>query len=110
MPNLLKSALIGNKSRWFSTPNLLAGQRAMSWVAIAAMVLVTVTAGIVIKLGSHASTHVAGQDYLICDNPSTYLTSPWTYNALASGSQSYTVAQYEALPGYGTTLPPLPSY
>ena len=39
-----------------------------------------------------------------------YLTSPWTYDALASGSHSYTVAQYESLPGYGTTLPPLPAY
>ncbi len=52
---------------------------------------------------------VPGQSYLICNQPSQ-LTSPWTYDALASGSQSYTAAQYEALSGYGTTLPPLPSY
>ncbi len=54
-----------------------------------------------------------GRDYQICTDPQTraqYLTSPWTYHALASGSQTYTVAQYQALPGYGTTLPPLPSY
>lgn len=59
---------------------------------------------------AYSPTHVAGQDYNICDLTSTYLTSPWTYHALASGSQSYTVAQYEALSGYGTTLPPLPAY
>lgn len=64
---------------------------------------------------SHAATFtpptVPGQSYQICSaNGSQYLTSPWTYNALSSGSQSYTVSQYEALPGYGTTLPPLPSY
>ena len=29
---------------------------------------------------------------------------------LASGSRSYTVSQYKTLPGYGKTLPPLPSY
>jgi hypothetical protein len=55
-------------------------------------------------------TSVPGENYQICDLQSTYLTSPWTYHALASGSQSYTVAQYEALAGYGTTLPPLPAY
>lgn len=47
---------------------------------------------------------------MICDQTAQYLTSPWTYHALASGSQTYTVAQYEALPGYRTTLPPLPPY
>ena len=59
---------------------------------------------------AYAPAHVSGQDYAICDLTSTYLTSPWTYTGLASGSQQYTVAQYEALTGYGTTLPPLPSY
>jgi hypothetical protein len=53
---------------------------------------------------------VAGKAYQVCDQQAKYLTSPWTYHALASGSHSYTVAQYEALPGYGKTLPPLPSY
>ena len=57
-----------------------------------------------------AFTSVPGQSYNICDDTAQYLTSPWTYHALASGDQTYTVAQYEALPGYGTTLPPLPSY
>lgn len=54
--------------------------------------------------------HVPGENYQICEEQSKYLTSPWTYDALKSGSQSYTVARYEALPGYGRTLPPLPSY
>jgi hypothetical protein len=56
---------------------------------------------------------VPGESYQLCTDPTAqaeYLTSPWTYDGLASGSQSYTVSQYEALPGYGTTLPPLPSY
>ena len=57
-----------------------------------------------------AGYKVPGENYQICNEKSKYLTSPWTYDALASGSQSYTVAQYEALPGYGTKLPPLPSY
>jgi hypothetical protein len=60
--------------------------------------------------GRPAPSHVRGQDYQICDQQSKYLTSPWTYHALVSGSRSYTVAQYKALPGYGKTLPPLPSY
>ena len=57
-----------------------------------------------------AVSRVLGQKYQICDEQSRYLTSPWTYDALASGSRSYTVSQYKALPGYGRTLPPLPSY
>ena len=57
-----------------------------------------------------AASQVPGQNYQICNEQSQYLTSPWTYHALASGSRSYTVSQYEALPGYGRTLPPLPSY
>ena len=57
-----------------------------------------------------AASRVPGQNYQICDEQSQYLTSPWTYHALASGSRSYTVSQYKALPGYGRTLPPLPSY
>jgi hypothetical protein len=57
-----------------------------------------------------AAYQVPGQNYLICNERSKYLTSPWTYHALTSGSRSYTVAQYTALRGYGTTLPPLPSY
>jgi len=55
-------------------------------------------------------SQVPGKSYQVCDEPAKYLTSPWTYHALATGSQSYTVSQYEALPGYGTTLPPLPGY
>jgi hypothetical protein len=52
---------------------------------------------------------VPGETYEICTEPQ-YLRSPWTYDALASGTASYTVAQYESLPGYGKTLPPLPGY
>lgn len=56
------------------------------------------------------SHQVPGDNYQICNEPSKYLTSPWRYDALKSGSQDYTVAQYKALPGYGSKLPPLPSY
>jgi hypothetical protein len=56
------------------------------------------------------SSLVLGQNYQICTEQAQYLTSPWRYDALASGSRSYTVSQYEALPGYGAVLPPLPSY
>ncbi len=56
------------------------------------------------------ASQVRGQNYQICSQQSQYLTSPWTYHALASGSRTYTVSQYQALPGYGRTLPPLPSY
>ena len=55
-------------------------------------------------------SQVAGESYQVCDERAKYLTSPWTYHALASGSHTYTVAQYKTLPGYGTTLPPLPAY
>lgn len=56
------------------------------------------------------ASRVSGENYQICNERSHYLTSPWTYHALASGSRSYTVSQYRALTGYGKTLPPLPSY
>ncbi len=58
---------------------------------------------------SCGTTAVLGETYQICAKP-RYLTSPWKYHALASGSKSYTVAQYKSLSGYGTTLPPLPGY
>ena len=57
-----------------------------------------------------SSSRVPGENYQICNEQARYLTSPWTYHSLPSGSRSYTVSQYEALPGYGRTLPPLPSY
>ncbi|MHB1865263.1 MAG: Ig-like domain-containing protein [Candidatus Saccharimonadales bacterium] len=68
--------------------------------------------GIKYLFTTHAQSlpSVAGQSYEICNQASQYLTSPYTYDSLASGSQTYTVAQYEALAGYGTTLPSLPSY
>jgi hypothetical protein len=64
-----------------------------------------------VEVGSQPTDYqVPGENYQICKEQSKYLTSPWTYDALKSGSESYTVAQYKALRGYGTTLPPLPSY
>jgi hypothetical protein len=39
-----------------------------------------------------------------------YLTSPYTYHQLTSGSKSYTVAEYRALLSGGASLPPLPAY
>ena len=89
---------------------MLSTRQAVSWAGIAAVVLITVTAGITIRLHSHASTAVPGQSYLICDNPGQFLTSPYTYHSLASGSQSYTVAQYKTLLTGGASLPPLPDY
>lgn len=56
-----------------------------------------------------ATYNVPGEDYQICNEPG-YLTSSWTYDALKKGTQSYTVAEYEALPGYGSSLPLLPPY
>jgi hypothetical protein len=54
---------------------------------------------------------VPGESYQICDEGAQYLTSPWTYDSLAAGTaQAFTVGDYENLTGYGTTLPPLPSY
>jgi hypothetical protein len=86
-------------------------------VAALAVALIGVIVWRLIAPGSHANVgsqpaenQVPGENYQICNEQSKYLTSPWTYDALTSGSQSYTVAQYEALPGYGTKLPPLPSY
>jgi hypothetical protein len=98
---------------------LLAGVLVLAVLVVAGVLLVPVFRGS--SSSSSPSTpagpaaapgasHVVGQDYLICDQPAKYLTSPWTYHALASGSRNYTVAQYKALPGYGKTLPPLPSY
>ena len=68
--------------------------------------------------------YVPGQNYETCtaQGAQRYLTSPWTYEALASGSHNYTPLQYEELntngteaptaPGsaYGVTLPTLPTY
>ena len=94
------------------------------WFAVAIVVaLIGVVVGFLIAPGSStevgappvasprpADYHVPGENYQVCTDQSKYLTSPWTYNALTSGSRSYTVAQYKALRGYGTALPPLPSY
>ena len=102
-------------------------RRHKTWLAAVAVVVLIggIVVGIVVsRSGPEASSeassagigpqptgyHVPGENYQICEQQSKYLTSPWTYDALKSGSQSYTVARYEALPGYGRTLPPLPSY
>jgi hypothetical protein len=100
-------------------------RRKVSLVAAVAVVLIGgIIAGVVVsRPGAGVSSqpgagvssqpigyHVPGENYQVCAEQSKYLTSPWTYDALKSGSRSYTVAQYEALPGYGTKLPPLPSY
>src|SRR5215467_1238507 len=55
-------------------------------------------------------TRVPGQTYRTCSKKPHYLKGPWTYQELTAGHRSYTVSQYKALKGYGTTLPPLPSY
>lgn len=84
-------------------------------LVVAAILLVPVFRGSSSPHSSATATptttsRVPGQNYQICNEQSQYLTSPWTYDALTSGSRSYTVSQYKALPGYGKTLPPLPSY
>jgi hypothetical protein len=84
--------------------------------AIASVVVaVAVVASGYFMLSSRAVTVTAvpGQSYMLCSNSAQkaqYLTSPYTYHGLNTGTQQYTVAQYQALPGYGTTLPSLPSY
>jgi hypothetical protein len=93
-------------------------RRGVWWTAAAGVALTGVIVGGVIssgspaKVGSNYQAHynVPGENYQICSERSKYLTSPWTYDALKSGRQNYTVAEYEALRGYGTRLPPLPSY
>jgi hypothetical protein len=103
---------------------ILGMTRSSVWlVAVAAVILIGgLAAGFVASNSHHAKVstqpagtqpagyHVPGENYQICEEPARYLTSPWTYDALKSGSQSYTVARYEALRGYGRALPPLPSY
>ena len=88
------------------------------WPVLIAVLLLAAVAVLVSLLQGSSSPHpatsaasaVSGQNYQVCHEQSQYLTSPWTYDALASGSRSYTVSQYQALAGYGRTLPPLPSY
>jgi Right handed beta helix region len=83
-----------------------------TWLVAAAAVLLAALFGCTHSAATApaATQVVPGQHYQVCDEQAQYLTSPWTYHALASGSRGYTVSQYEALPGYGKALPPLPSY
>jgi hypothetical protein len=91
----------------------------------AAATTTSTTAGTTTSTTTPTTFTAAGESYEICTGPQSStasLTSPWTYDALASGSESYTATQYEELntdgtenstvPGsaYNVTLPPLPSY
>ena len=98
---------------------LAVNHRTLTWAVAVVVVIAAVVAGVMIKMNSGTTTaqvqapaasRVPGQSSLICNQGARYLTSPWSYHGLASGSQSYTVAQYKALSGYGKTLPPLPSH
>ena len=147
----------------------------LSKLTMIPIVLLIAVVGVKLLLFSHAATPstVAGENYMICNETSQYLTSPYTYDSVpsltatdtdsnsdngltsfqassappassyitfsdgntysvtnVSGSTvtvdspmndehgktfsldavKYTVAQYQALSGYGTTLPSLPSY
>lgn len=105
---------LGKKVRTYPTAVWFATRRIHR--ALAAFLVLTLLAALGISMDSPlaqsklANYSVAGQNYNICDETAQYLTSPWTYDGLSSGSQTYDVADYQALPGYGTTLPPLPSY
>ncbi|HUB93768.1 MAG TPA: hypothetical protein VMB52_04650, partial [Verrucomicrobiae bacterium] len=93
-------------------------------IPAALAVLLVAFTGVYFLFAGHAETptSVPGESYQLCPAYNTggtqqytsqstqYLTSQWTYDALSSGMQTYTVQQYEALTGYNTTLPPLPSY
>lgn len=105
---------LGKRVRTYPTRAWFATRRVHR--AVATMLVVILVAGLGLNLqhplGKVKPTGytVAGQGYEICDEQAQYLTSKWTYDALTSGSQAYDVADYEALPGYNTTLPPLPQY
>jgi hypothetical protein len=84
--------------------------RRLSILAIVPIFIMSGLIGIMLKQHPRAAASVPGQTYNICDQTSQYLTSPYTYTGLASGSQNYTVAQYQALLSGGASLPPLPAY
>ncbi|HUC88219.1 MAG TPA: hypothetical protein VMR95_03655 [Candidatus Binatia bacterium] len=120
---VISRGIIANLKRLYGYFNFEKERAALKHLKVLKKVAVNVMVfgsmvGIIIGSGAF-STRIAarptsysapGENYQICNEQSEYLTSPWTYDSLSSGSQSYTVAQYEALSGYGTTLPPLPSY
>jgi len=93
---------------WLATGLLLAA--GLVWVAVGRGTSPGSPSSSPSPAATALGSRVPGQNYQVCDEQSRYLTSPWTYHALSSGSRGYTVSRYEALPGYGTTLPPLPAY
>lgn len=84
--------------------------RRLSILILVPVFIISGIIGITLKQHPRAAASVPGESYNICDQTAQYLTSPYTYTGLASGSQSYTVAQYQALLTDGASLPPLPSY
>jgi hypothetical protein len=88
-----------------------ANRRYVTILLLVPVIAVSGAAGIISRPQSQAAASVPGESYQICGaNAAQYLTSPYTYNALASGVQSYTVSQYQALLSGGASLPPLPAY
>jgi hypothetical protein len=95
------------------------GYRPVAFVTITVLVI---SASFQLLLGNPKTAHaftVPGQSYEICNDAATYLTSPWNYSVAAlpvgmgspgTGSEAYSVSQYENIAGYGTALPPLPAY
>ena len=106
-------------------------RKVLAGSAAAALILASVLAGCTTtkpqpKAGAsvpgESYQSVSGESYQICPiynshgtqqytaASTKYLTSPYTYHKLASGSRTYTVAQYQALLHGGASLPPLPGY
>ncbi|HSW79219.1 MAG TPA: hypothetical protein VLG47_00395 [Candidatus Saccharimonadales bacterium] len=103
---ILKSRLAGSWNRAAVT-----NRRVLTIAILLPVFLVSGFAGVTLRQHPHALASPPGQNYQICGaNAATYLTSPYTYHSLASGTQDYTVTQYQALLTGGASLPPLPSY
>ncbi len=83
---------------------------------LAILLVIVIAAGLFLSIPfnkqiKRTDYSVLGENYQICTTQAAqYLTSKYTYDALPAGQMTYTVQQYENLPGYNTTLPPLPSY
>ena len=99
--------------------------------AAAALILASILAGctttkpepnVGASVPSESYQSAPGESYQICPTYNSngtekytaastkYLTSPYTYDKLASGSRTYTVAQYQELLQSGASLPSLPAY